>query len=90
MFTRFASDSWMSPECRKSRFLLRVFFVNMWLLKALLRLTFPEAVSLNLFMAPLLDFIFGIASSPLLFLYQKHGHNPTFHFGLPFDFGNIL
>jgi len=33
----------------------------MWLLNAFMRLTFPEPVILNRFLAPLCDFIFGIA-----------------------------
>jgi hypothetical protein len=40
-----------------------------WLLKALLLLTFPEAVSLNLLAAPLCVFIFGI--------FPPEIHNPV-------------
>jgi|SRR5437868_12684944 len=55
----------MSVGRRRRRFLFDVFFVRMWLLKALILLSFPEPVILNRFLAPLCAFIFGIA----IFLY---------------------
>ncbi len=41
-------------------FLLLDFFVKMWLLYAFLRFILPLPVTLKRFLAPLLDFIFGI------------------------------
>ena len=46
---------------RSRRFLFDVFLVRMWLLNALNLLIFPEPVTLKRFLAPLCDFIFGIA-----------------------------
>jgi hypothetical protein len=46
---------------RRFRFRLDDFLVRMWLLNAFMRFTLPEAVILNRFLAPLCDFIFGIA-----------------------------
>jgi len=51
----------------KVRFLLVVFFVRMWLAKALLRFTLPVAVTEKRLAAPLCVFIFGIFS-PLFFI----------------------
>jgi hypothetical protein len=45
---------------RSLRFRLDVFFVSMWLLCALRRLTLPPPVIENRLLAPLCDFIFGI------------------------------
>ena len=45
---------------RKVRFLFRDFFVKMWLAKALLLSTFPVAVRLKRFNAPLFVFILGM------------------------------
>ncbi len=50
----------------KVLFLLVVFFVRMWLAKALLLFTLPLAVTLKRLAAPLCVFIFGILS-PLLY-----------------------
>src|SRR5258706_14558911 len=46
---------------RRRRFLFDDFLVRIWLLNALMRFTFPEPVILKRFLAPLWDFIFGIA-----------------------------
>src|SRR5215210_6238356 len=40
------------PDCRRRRLRLDVFFVRMWLLNALWRLTFPEPVTEKRFLAP--------------------------------------
>lgn len=53
----------------KVLFLLVVFLVRMWLAKALLRFTFPLAVTEKRLAAPLCVFIFGIFS-PLFWFYQ--------------------
>ena len=50
-------------ERRRFRFRFGDFFVRMWLLNALRRRTFPEAVTVKRFFAPLCVFIFGIARS---------------------------
>src|SRR5437762_6647177 len=52
---------WIVVPRRRRRFLFGDFLVRMWLLNAFMRLTFPEPVILNRFLAPLCDFIFGIA-----------------------------
>src|SRR3954464_15980080 len=49
--------------CARRRFLFGDFLVRMWLLNAFMRLTFPEPVILKRFLAPLCDFILGIAIS---------------------------
>ena len=51
----------MSVGRRKRRFLFGDFLVRMWLLNALILLSFPDPVILKRFLAPLWDFIFGIA-----------------------------
>ena len=51
---------------RRFRFRFDVFLVRMWLLKALRRLTFPDPVTLNRFLAPACVFIFGMASCSLI------------------------
>src|SRR6476661_5160699 len=53
----------MSVPRRRFRFLFDVFLVRMWLLNAFIRFTFPDAVTLNRFAAPLWVFILGIARS---------------------------
>ena len=45
---------------RRLRFRFDVFLVRMWLLNAFIRLTFPDAVTLNRFAAPLCVFINGL------------------------------
>lgn len=57
---------------RRWRFLFVVFDVRIWLRYALERFTFPDAVSLNRFFAPLRVFILGIriflSLLPLIFV----------------------
>ena len=53
---------------RRFRFLFGDFLVRMWLLNARRRLTFPDPVILKRFLAPLCDFIFGIAVSLYVYL----------------------
>jgi len=51
------------PACRSRRFRFLPLPERRWPLKPLARLIFPVAVTLNLFTAPLLLFIFGTFSS---------------------------
>jgi hypothetical protein len=48
---------------RNRRFRFADFFVRIWLLNARRRRTFPDAVTLNRFLAPLCVFIFGMLAS---------------------------
>ena len=59
-FMRGSSDLWTMVAVRRRRFCLTVFLVRMWLWKARFLLSLPEAVVLIRFVAPDLDFIFGI------------------------------
>lgn len=63
MLTAFCSCFETNVLFRNWRFLFVVFDVRMWLRYAFARLTFPDAVNLNRFLAPLRDFIFGIRIS---------------------------
>ena len=49
-------------DCPRLRFRFGDFFVRMCLAKAFFRLTRPDAVSENRFLAPLFDFILGIVA----------------------------
>jgi hypothetical protein len=51
---------------RRFRFRFDDFFVRIWLLNALFRLTFPVPVKLNRFLAPLWVFIFGMLHVPAI------------------------
>jgi len=51
---------------RRFRFRFEVFFVRIWLLNALFRLTLPEPVTENRFAAPLWVFIFGMLQHPII------------------------
>src|SRR5687767_7045033 len=56
----------ITPSWRRRRLRLDVFFVRMWLLNALWRLTFPEPVIEKRLRAPRWLFIFGIYVSLLI------------------------
>src|SRR5687768_3718341 len=82
---------------RRWRFLLDDFLVRMWLLKARIRFTFPDPVSLKRFFAPLWVFIFGIA---VPFVYEcrasSRGLSRSRYFGarimvmnFPSNFGSL-
>lgn len=58
-----------SVDFLKFLFLFVVFLVRIWLAKALLRLTFPEAVSENRLAAPLCVFTFGIFLSSFTYCF---------------------
>ena len=62
---RGSSQAATSVFLRKLRLRFWDFFVRMWLAKAFSRLSRPEPVTLKRFFAPLFDFIFGIATTPL-------------------------
>lgn len=64
-FIRGSSQTATRVFLRRLRFRFWDFFVRIWLEKAFSRLSRPEPVTLKRFFAPLLDFIFGITSSPL-------------------------
>lgn len=67
-FTLSELASFTNVDLRRLRLRLGDFFVKMWLVNAFLRLILPEPVSLKRFLAPLLDFIFGITSMISSFL----------------------
>ena len=60
---RCASEAAMMLALRKFLFLLVVFVVKIWLVKALFLRIFPVPVLLNLLAAPRFVFIFGISYS---------------------------
>ena len=88
---------------RRRRFLFDDFLVRMWLLNALMRFTFPEPVILKRFLAPLCDFIFGIAVPSYLdpdvdrrAQYETSYDQPALYFGarimvmnFPSNFGSV-
>lgn len=55
----FSNAGLTKPDLRSLRFRLVDFFVKMWFANECPRFTFPLEVSLNRFLAPLCDFIFG-------------------------------
>jgi hypothetical protein len=55
----FSNAGLTKPDLRSLRFRLVLFLVKMWFANECPRLTFPLEVSLNRFLAPLCDFIFG-------------------------------
>jgi len=62
LFTRAKSALSTSVVPRSLRLRLGDFFVRIWLVNAFLRFTFPDAVVLKRFFAPLFDFILGITA----------------------------
>lgn len=91
---RFASAGAMMPGLRKFLFRFAVLVVKIWLVKALFLRIFPLPVLLNLFAAPLFDFIFGIVNSVcFLFFAGRRGFrlDPCFYAILPlFSTGCLL
>src|SRR6266550_5631869 len=81
---------------RSRRFRLEVFFVRMWLLNALKRLTLPVPVSLKRFLAPRWLFIFGISdlyslatSSLALFGRENHRHELSLELRFRLDLRDV-
>jgi len=65
-FIRGSSALSTSVVPRRFRFVFGDFFVKIWLANAFLRLSFPDAVRLKRFFAPLFDFILGIPAPPIV------------------------
>ena len=73
---------------RRLRFRLEVFFVRMWLLKALARFTFPVPVIEKRFFAPRWLFIFGITRARS-FRRENHRHGLPFHLRIALDLRDV-